>query len=164
MSPLARTVSIAIVVTLTFATGCGTAGERGGDSAGASDSVTQADTAVDSPTEANLVVRPDDPEARLWLGQGDDKVTLAGNRFDSTVDAAQFVAMLYAEGAEHVVIASETIRPERDGHLADAIRVVLPSDAEQRQRLFRVLNDEAADAGFEPVPDSGQQVYYMWWD
>lgn len=109
-------------------------------------------------------VHPDDPEARAWLAQGDDRVGLAGNRFDSAVDAAQFVDGLYAAGAVRVVIAQESMQAERDGFYADAIRVVLPLERAARTRLFRLLDAEATDQGYDAEPDTGQAVYYMWWD
>src|SRR5688572_5595374 len=71
-------------------------------------------------------MKPTDPEALGWLRQTDIETGLAGNRFDSAEEAAQFIETLYAAGAVKVVITTESIQAESPTEqYADAIRVVL---------------------------------------
>ena len=110
-------------------------------------------------------VKPTDPEALEWLRQADPETGLAGNRFDSAEEGARFIESLYAAGAVKVVITTESIQPvSATQHHADAIRVVLPDDAAKRVELFRILNREVKEEGFDLEVDSGQPVFYMWWD
>lgn len=114
---------------------------------------------------AGAAIRPEDPEARAWIAPGEGKVGLAPNWFDSMTDASQFIDRLYAAGAERVVVASESIREERDGFkLADAVRVQLPREAAARARVFAVLDAEARASGRPTPRDTGQAVCEMSWE
>jgi hypothetical protein len=110
-------------------------------------------------------MKPTDPEAVGWLRRTDIETGLAGNRFDSAEEGAEFIERLYAAGAVKVVITTESIQVESPTeHYADAIRVVLPDDPAKRLELFRILNREVADEGFDLEVDTGQPVFFMWWD
>lgn len=111
-------------------------------------------------------IKASDPEALAWLLQPGGRVELAGDRFDSASEAADFVRALYAAGATKVVIASESIHeaPETKESAADALRIELPGDRAQRAALFRMVNEEVQHDGFAPERDEGQSVLYMWWD
>jgi hypothetical protein len=116
-------------------------------------------------TEDVHAIRENDPEALDWLAPSTGETSLAGNRFDSSEDAVEFVRALYAAGAVKVVIASEAIREEAANEwYADAIRVVLPAGRKPRTALFRMLNKEVVEEGFDLEEDQGQPVFYMWWD
>ena len=110
-------------------------------------------------------LRETDPEALAWLAQPGRSVMLAGNRFESADDAAEFVRALYASGAVRVVVTTESIRQEGPKEwYADALRVVLPADPAQRATLFSVINEEAVRQGFDHERDAGQAVLFLWWD
>lgn len=110
-------------------------------------------------------LRDSDPEALEWLAQRGRTVMLAGNRFESADDAAEFVRALYAAGAVRVVVTTESIRQEGPKEwYADALRVVLPAEAAQRATLFSVVNEEAVRQGFDHERDAGQAVLFLWWD
>lgn len=110
-------------------------------------------------------LKPTDPEALGWLRQADVETGLAGNRFDSAEEGAEFVQRLYAAGAVKVVITTESIQVESaTEQYADAIRVVLPDDPAKRVELFRILNREVEREGFDLEVDTGQPIFYMWWD
>ena len=110
-------------------------------------------------------LRDSDPEALGWLAQQGRTVMLAGNRFESADDAAEFVRALYASGAVRVVVTTESIRQVGPKEwYADALRVVLPADPAQRATLFSVINEEAVRQGFDHERDTGQTVLFLWWD
>lgn len=115
--------------------------------------------------EKYLTLKPGDPEAAEWLRHPDYESGLAGNRFDSAEEGAEFVDALYAAGAVKVVIASEQIQQEGpDERYADALRVVLPDDAKKRADLFRIVNREAVAQGYDAEADTGQPLLFLWWD
>lgn len=109
-----------------------------------------------------------DPEAREWLRANGQEAPLAGNRFDAA-EALAFVDELYAAGAERVVIASESIVDDEyemslGGPYADTLKVQLPADASRRAALFQIAEREAREEGFDPEPDTGQEMLVFWWD
>lgn len=109
-----------------------------------------------------------DPEARAWLRANGQEAPLAGNRFDKA-DALEFVEQLYAAGATRVVVAANCIRDDAaerklGGPYADGIKVELPDDPGKRRALFEISNREAEEEGFDPEPDEGQRVLFLWWD
>lgn len=114
--------------------------------------------------EPTAEIQDEDPEAGEWLSAGEEERSLAGNRFDTNEEAADFVADLYRAGATKVVIAVESIRTEAQGLYADAIRVALPSDSSARSALIELVNQEAENEGYDPEEDNGQASVYLWWD
>jgi hypothetical protein len=90
-------------------------------------------------------------EAREWLKTNPTSCALAGNRFDSTEEASKFVELLYMTGATKVLVShildEEWRIQEEGGPYADTLIVMLPSDAKQRQALFRIAAKEAEDEG-----------------
>ena len=112
-----------------------------------------------------LTLKPADPEAAGWLRDPGYESGLAGNRFDSAEEGAEFVDALYAAGAVKVVIASEQIQEEGPKQrYADALRVVLPDDSAKRAELFRIVNREAVEEGYDREADTGQSILFIWWD
>lgn len=107
-------------------------------------------------------------EARAWLTNNKSESAFAGNRFGTTQQAVAFVNDLYSYGATHVFVTSileeEWRIKETGGPYADALIVVLPSNAEQRRNLFAVANKEAEAEGFAAEPDIGQSELFFWWD
>lgn len=109
-----------------------------------------------------------DPEAREWLRANGQEAPLAGNRFDAA-EALAFVDELYAAGAERVVVASESIVDDEHelslgGPYADTLKVHLPPDPSRRAALFAIAAREAREEGFDPEPDTGQEMLVFWWD
>lgn len=83
----------------------------------------------------------DGPEALDWLRQSPSCAALAPRRFPGTAEAIAFVELLYAAGADRVVIPllfirddPETIR-ETGGPQATALVVHLPDDPARREPL-----------------------------
>lgn len=107
-------------------------------------------------------------EAREWLKHNPNSSALAGNRFGTTEDALAFVETLYAAGAVEVYVTAildEEWRIQQEGGpYADVLIVTLPDDAQKREHLFRIEAEEAADEGFDPTTDAGQDELLFWWD
>ena len=107
------------------------------------------------------------PEAVAWLAANDNPYALASNRFDSTGQARAFVAELYARGAERVVVAPDSIRPEPEagGDYADTLIVALPQAPEARARLVELGAAEARRDGYTQDEDLVERGYLLlWWD
>lgn len=107
------------------------------------------------------------PEAGQWLAANANPYALASNRFESTAEARAFVAELYARGAERVVVAPESIRPEPEagGDYADTLIVRLPDSAAARDRLLALGEAEARRDGYVLDQDLVERGYLvLWWD
>jgi hypothetical protein len=89
-------------------------------------------------------------EASKWLRAYGERCTLAGNRFQSTEEALQFVESLYKAGAEAVAIPLDRIRSEpwrierEGGPYADALLIKLPADKAKRQAVWCICDREYA--------------------
>lgn len=106
-------------------------------------------------------------EAGQWLAANANPYALASNRFESTAEARGFVAELYARGAERVVVAPESIRPEpgAGGDYADTLIVALPERAADRARLLDLGEAEARADGYVLDQDLVERGYLLlWWD
>jgi hypothetical protein len=114
------------------------------------------------------------PEALDWMRSNASKAALAGNRFESSLAAIQFVEQLYEAGAERVFIPQESIRDDerelRDsgGPYADALVIELPSDPLSSARLFRIFESEAESEGYGNLKGENSVIdgryLYLWWD
>jgi hypothetical protein len=71
-------------------------------------------------------------------------------------------------GATQVYVVSRFYEPERvaaeGGPYADELVVQLPSNPEQRAKLFEILAKELGSEGFDPPVDNGQSTETLWWD
>jgi hypothetical protein len=114
-----------------------------------------------APTKGTII-KPEDPEARMWLRANPSDAPLAANRFDAD-DAREFVESLYRAGAANVVIASECMHDEEPPY-ADGLRVMLPDDRAARTAVLDLVNRELEEEGFATESDHGQQVVFLWWD
>mgnify|MGYP005846809521 CR=1 FL=1 len=106
-------------------------------------------------------------EAGQWLAANGNPYALASNRFESKADARAFVAELYARGAERVVVAPDSIRPEPEegGDYADTLIVGLPDNAVARARLVALGEAETRRDGYTLDEDLVERGYlFLWWD
>jgi hypothetical protein len=103
-----------------------------------------------------------------WLRSNRNGSALATNRFGPTSSAIEFVEQLFAAGATQVYVVSRFNEPERiaaeGGPYADELVVQLPSNPDQRSRLFKIIATETAAEGFDPPLDTGQSTETLWWD
>ena len=114
----------------------------------------------------------DGPEALGWLKANQSKSGFAGNRFDSTIAAIDFVAQAYAAGATRVFIPDDAIRSdpaeirEIGGPYADALVIELP--ATHREGLYQIFEREAELEGYEDMKGDACVIdgkfLYLWWD
>lgn len=111
------------------------------------------------------------PEAREWLSSNKNPYALAGNRFNGTETALEFVERLYQLGAADVRIGpyihDEPWRLEEEGGpYADSLVVTLPAQA-QRQ-LVDILTEELVNEALleegENVRNLGTNEIRLWWD
>ncbi|WP_064436105.1 hypothetical protein [Pseudoalteromonas neustonica] len=117
-------------------------------------------------------IYPKPPEAREWLISNDNKHALAGNRFASTQDAISFVENLYSVGAIKVTIPKSAIYDSNNriqqegGPYADALEISLPTTQSEREAIFNIANQEAANQGmaFNPESDVIKNKLLLWWD
>lgn len=75
-------------------------------------------------------------DARTWLS--DSRKMVAGNRFNGRDEALQFIDNLYWAGAFGVLVLASD-----DEIYADTLVAKLPDDADKRQRLFAIYNQES---------------------
>lgn len=110
------------------------------------------------------------PEALEWLRLNKNESALASNRFGPTSEAIRFVENLYTLGAERVIIYQDTIRNddftinEEGDPYADALTVILPSEPEKREKVWRICADEISGEGFDPSEGKGDDAILLWWD
>ncbi len=115
---------------------------------------------------------PTSPEAREWLTSNNNKHALAGNRFASTQDAISFVENLYSIGAVKVTIPKSAIYDSNNriqqegGPYADALEISLPLTQGEREAVFNIATQEAANQGitFNPESDIVSNKLLLWWD
>ena len=101
-------------------------------------------------------------EARDWLTSNSHPYALASNRFETTIDALEFVEELYRAGALAVLV--KDIRQEAEGGYTDTLFVQLPDDKSVREKIFAITNLEARREGFSPETETGQIELTLWWD
>ena len=103
-----------------------------------------------------------------WLRSNKNKSALATNRFGPTSAAIEFVDELFKAGAAQVYVVSRFYEPDRvaaeGGPYADQLIVQLPSNPEQRVKLFEIIAKETSAEGFDPPVDTGQNAETLWWD
>ena len=110
------------------------------------------------------------PEALEWLRYNKNESALASNRFGPTSEAIRFVENLYALDAERVIIYQDAIRDDdetielEEGPYADALTVILPSEPEKREQIWRICADEISGEGFDPSEGKGDDAILLWWD
>lgn len=136
--------------------------------------------AMDRGTEASVTATAADQmesygrkaEALDWLTTNKNEYAFAGNRFDDTAEAVDFVKDLYASGALKVWVTGIYDQSDMDesekGPYADALIVELPKDTDKRDRLLGMYrlevdvygcNDGEEDSGYD-----GGDTLYFWWD
>ncbi|MBI5090942.1 MAG: hypothetical protein HZB26_00695 [Candidatus Hydrogenedentes bacterium] len=109
-------------------------------------------------------------EAIVWLTENENKVPLAGNRFNDTEDSLRFVRKLYSLGALAVFIDEDRIfnEPRRiaefGGPYTDALIVYLPSSPRSRKRMIQMCNVERQRECEDEIHDRGQTGVRLWWD
>jgi hypothetical protein len=102
------------------------------------------------------------PEALEWLDRNGNDDPFAGNYFKSPADVREFFEGLYANGAVRVCIA-DIVHEDDDGNgnpYADAVYVLLPTDAERRDLLRQFIEQYEPDE----LEQDGPDVYWLWWD
>lgn len=97
-------------------------------------------------------------EALGWLNEA-GKYAFAGNRFDSTQDAIDFVKELYAAGADKVEVE---VDDWRDEEYADTLYITLPADLRKRLAIVPVVFNRRPDE-FDDGWD-GDEPIRLWWD
>jgi hypothetical protein len=106
--------------------------------------------------------------ALAWLAVNKNPSAIAANRFGHTRNARAFVAELLRLGAVEVYVAEPRSDPRQveaeGGPYADSLIVELPFEAAKRFALFQVLASEARREHFDPEPDTGQRLAFLWWD
>jgi SMI1 / KNR4 family (SUKH-1) len=105
----------------------------------------------------------DGPEARAWLRRNRNPAALGANHFGGTDAGRQFVDELYALGAAKVLIPENSIQKNDDeGPYADALVVLLPTDAVARAQLCSRCEQELDLP--EPIDPNDPNPIYLWWD
>jgi hypothetical protein len=117
-------------------------------------------------------------EAKEWLNSSKNECALAGNRFENTEDAIEFVEMLYEKGAIRITI--EPMEGRTD--YADTLIVELPQDKSKRDEILKIYYEEMENelgsidelllsSGFpadeiEIIKEEAQNsdVIEFWWD
>ena len=110
-------------------------------------------------------------EAISWLESNSSQYAFAGNRFNDTKAALDFVKNLYKHGAVKVYVMG--IKEEawwyrwfnsEGGPYADVLVIILPENNKQRKILFSIHGKEAISEGFDIEKDVGQKELLSWWD
>lgn len=100
------------------------------------------------------------PEAKAWLSNNKNKQCFAGNEFESTEKALEFVNEIYSLGAVEIFISQILDEPwrikEEGGPYADTLIIKLPTDSQQRKRIFDFIGSN--------IQDNGQESITLWWD
>jgi hypothetical protein len=104
------------------------------------------------------------PEALNWLRKSNNESALASNRFGATQNAIQFVQQLYDVGAERVIVPLASITKDEAEVYADSLVVTLPSQADKRERVWKLCAREIEREGGKPGNNSGDNQVLLWWD
>ena len=114
--------------------------------------------------------RQSGPEAKRWLESNRNPSAFASNRFGTSQVALEFVVSLYAAGAKHVLIPSDSIRDhmamEEGGPYADAIVIELDPDKDSSE-VLRLYKEQATGEGYDlsaENPIIQGRWLFMWWD
>ena len=106
--------------------------------------------------------------ARDWLHSNKNEYPLASNRHGNAASALAFVNRLFILGATEVYVADPAEEPSRieleGGPYSDTVVVLLPSEPNKREALFKVFAEEAEHEGFDAPQDVGQSEHLLWWD
>lgn len=111
----------------------------------------------------------DKPEARHWLSSNPNRHAFAGNRFEDTQAALEFVEQLYALGAVSVRVDNifdEAWRiAENGGPYADTLVVELPNDSRSHIALRELFEHELGELqGLDLDQYQGEDELTFWWD
>ena len=107
-------------------------------------------------------------EALVWFESNPNEYAFAGNRFNDSKAAIEFVKKLYKEGAIKVYVMG--IRDEdwriksEGGPYADTLIITLPQNKKQREVLFKTHANEIATQGLSMEKDINQKELLYWWD
>jgi hypothetical protein len=115
------------------------------------------------------------PEALAWLRANRSTTAgLAGNRFESTSAAIEFVELLYKAGARHIFVPQDSIRDDprmlRDsgGPYSDSLVIELSAGSPPSSELCRIFEAEAETEGFDDMKAEDSvtdgRYLFLWWD
>ncbi len=100
------------------------------------------------------------PEALDWI-TSERVCDFAANKFDYKHNAIDFIKKLYINGAEKVLINSESIQVEFDELYADAIIVRLPEDFSKRNKVLQFCQTESQPGCYLEIKEN---LVFLWWD
>lgn len=121
--------------------------------------------------EGEVLEREKSEEALRWLKNNKNPHAFAGNRFEVTNNAIEFVEKLYKVGSEEVRVTGIYDEPERiaeeGGAYAETLIVKLHEEKNKRVKIFEIykyeLNNHDFNSG-EDIEDEGQSLIGFWWD
>lgn len=126
---------------------------------------------VDTAVNVSTTQQTEADDALFWLENNNNPYAFAGNRFENTDEAIEFVQSLYDVGAAEVLISGIYDEPWRiedeGGPYADTLIVKLPEDKKQQQDIMKIYEDECrtyfCNDGDE---ESGKAIGTLtfWWD
>lgn len=104
---------------------------------------------------------PHKQEALSWLQQTDGKDRTVGVGDLNEPTSLQMVKDLYQHGAVHVT----AIDIDADAHMETTrtLIVEMPQQEAARKRLLQIEAKVAAQGGFDPESDHGQQYFMLHW-
>lgn len=110
---------------------------------------------------ARLLSDPERQEALSWLQAGgpDDERSIGG--CETNQESIQLVQDLYDLGASHVLAVNIRSNRNETGQYTGKLVVELPSEPEQRQRLFDWCKQQGDSLGFTPNPDRGESHLFL---
>jgi hypothetical protein len=107
-------------------------------------------------------------EALGWLEDNPNEYASAGNRFEDSQDAKEFIQNLYDLGATQVFITGifdeEWRIKEEGGPYADTLIVTLPADSDKREAIIKIYREEYEREYGEEATDLIGDTLYFWWD
>lgn len=114
---------------------------------------------IDLPDMTMAQLPSDAVDALDWLRN--DAGVLAPYRFDTSAAAVFFVQRLYRSGAVDVVVVDIYDDPTGENPpYSEVLMVVLPEDTDKRQAIFKLVDQEAINQGY----DYGQTELVLWWE
>lgn len=116
-------------------------------------------------------------DAASWIKNNPNPNCFAGNRFESKIQALEFIDQLYQLGAKKVSVDTdqaldEEWRIQREGGpYVDALVVELPEDIKQKKQLAALFVKENEELQYEPeaIPIVSEEILgrdqiTFWWD
>jgi hypothetical protein len=102
-------------------------------------------------------------DAKVWLADQRVARSIGGLGPSASVG---FVSRLHGDGACRVVAIDIRTHRGRPGlgeasETAEGVVIELPGDRDARQRLFAREAEAAAEQGFDPTPDEGQNFLFL---